>query len=154
DFSVQIPENISPATVQKLPFTCRKYLEIEYEMFGCKLRPLDQETHPDSLKVTAEQIHNLTIKAGIREASSPPPSVTDSFSSVTEKKCILRNSVAHEKCILMSEREITLERPEELEIGQIYTLVVTSDNFAFSACLQKEVKADAKGENTTPHKEE
>src|SRR5262245_43023827 len=89
DFSVQIPENISPATVQKLPFTCRKYLEIEYEMFGCKLRPLDQETHPDSLKVTAEQIHNLTIKAGIREASSPPPSVTDSFSSVTEKKCIL-----------------------------------------------------------------
>lgn len=116
--SVSIPDNISPGSAQKLPFTCRRFLA--------------QETHPDSLKVTAEQILNLTIKAGIFEESPRKgAAIMDSRGQVTREKHILR-----------SDREIELERPEELEAGQTYSLVVTSDDFSLSARLLKEDRED------------
>ena len=131
--SVHIPDNISTFAVKKLPFTCRRYHETECELKGRKFKPLAQETHPDSLKVTIEQIRNLTIKAGIFEESPHKgPAIMDRFGKMTREKYILR-----------SDREIKLEVPEELEIGQTYTLVFTSNDFSFSARLLK--KENAKG---------
>jgi hypothetical protein len=117
--SVHIPDNISPSTIQKIPFTCRKYDA--------------QETHPDSLKVMVEQIHNLTIKAGIFEESSDNKGpLVDSFGRITREKHMLR-----------SDREIKFKIPEELEIGQTYSLVVTSSHdLSLSAQLLKEKRAD------------
>lgn len=130
DISVHIPDNISVATVKKLPFTCRRYHETECELNGRKFKPLAQETHPDSLKVTIEQIRNLTIKAGIFEESPHTgPAIMDSFGKITREKRVLR-----------SDREIKLEVPEELEIGQTYCLVVSSNNLSLSARLLTEKK--------------
>lgn len=84
---VCIPDNISPSTVQKLSFTCQRYREGECH-----------KTYPDSLRVTIEQIRNLTIKKGIFE----------------------------EPRVFRSAGEIKLEVPKELEIGQTYCLVATS----------------------------
>jgi len=44
-------------------------------------------------------------------------------------------------------REIKLEIPNELEIGQTYTLVVKSVEFSLSACLVKEEKSKVEGSN-------
>ncbi len=114
--SVDIPDNISTTTVRKLPFTCRRYQETELELNGRKFKPIAQETHPESLKVTVEQIQNLTIKVGIFEESpNQGPAVMDSSGKITREKHILR-----------SDTKVNLEVPKELEIGQTYTLVITS----------------------------
>lgn len=132
DISVHIPDNISASKVKKLSFTCRRYHELDWEINGCKFKPLAQETHPDLLKVKIEQIRNLTIKAGIFEESShTDPAIIDSSGKITQEKRVLR-----------SDREIKLEVSEELEIGQKYSLVVTSHDFSLSARLIKEGKAE------------
>lgn len=136
DTLVHIQENSSPSIVKKLRFTRRRYHETECELNGRKFRPLAQETYPDSLAVTVEQIHNLTIKVGIFEESPHKgPAIMDSFGWITLEKHALR-----------SDKEIKLEVPEALEIGQTYTLIVTSNNFSFSARLLKEEKAKDKDE--------
>ncbi|MFZ0565706.1 MAG: hypothetical protein WAM28_05940 [Chlamydiales bacterium] len=124
DISVHIPDNISPSTVQKLPFTYRRYRDRR------EFKVLSQETHPSRLSVTIEQIHNLTLKAGIF-TESPHRGLAIMGSS---------GAASHQKRILRSDREIRLELPEELEIGETYTLVVTSNDYSLSARLQKEEK--------------
>src|ERR1700722_3150091 len=130
DISVHIPSDIAPTTVQQFPFTCRKYQESEVEISGRKFKPLLQETHPDSLRVTTEQIHNLRIKAGIFE-ESPRKGLTmmDRSGQITTEKRLLR-----------SDREVKLKMPEELEIGQTYRLVITSNDLSLEARLVKEEK--------------
>jgi hypothetical protein len=131
DISVPIPDNISPPTVQKFPFTCRRYHEAEWELNGRRFKPLAQETHPDLLNVSVEQIRNLTVKAGIfKESPHQGPAIMDSSGKIMREKRALR-----------SDREIKLEVPEELEIGQTYTLVITSHGAALiEARLIKEEK--------------
>lgn len=143
DISVHIPENISPSTIKKLPFTCRRYQETEMEIRGRKFKPLAQETHPNSLKVTVEQMRHLTIKAGIFEESPHKgPATMDHSGRIT-----------YEKRLLRSDREIKLEGSEALEIGQTYSLVVTSNDFSFSARLLKEEKAKGKEEKKVNQEE-
>ena len=87
EISVHIPENFTTTTVRKLPFTCRKYHEKECEISGRKFKPLAQETHPELLKVTIEQIGNLTIQAGIFEQSPHKGNaIMDSLGKITMKK--------------------------------------------------------------------
>lgn len=113
DISVHLPENINPVAPQKLPFTCRKPWK---------------ETHPDSLCVTTEQIRNLALKAGVFEKGRPiSPMVMDSSGRITQQETLRR-----------SDRAIGLEIPEELELGQTYSLVVSSDDLSLSARLVKE----------------
>lgn len=118
--SVEIPKDIAPSTLQKLPFTCQRDLV---------------QTHPSSLKVTIEQIHNLIIKVGIFEASrrKEGPSIIDHSGRITQSGCLHR-----------SERTVKFEIPEELEVGKTYCLVVTSNDFSFSAHLLKEEIEDEK----------
>jgi hypothetical protein len=133
EISVHIPDNISLSTVKKLPFTCRRYHETECELNGRKFKPLTQKTYPDSLNVTVEQIHNLTIKAGIFEKSPHKgPAIMDSSSG----------KITREERVLRSDREIKLEVPKELEMGQTYSLVVTSSDLSLSARLLKEERAN------------
>jgi hypothetical protein len=144
DISVHIPDNISPSSVKKLPFTCRRYQEMEWEANGRKFKPLDKETHPSSLKVTMEQIHNLTIKAGFFEESPHKgPAIMDSFGQINREKHAIR-----------SDREIKLEVPEELEMGQTYSLVVTSSDLSLSARLFKERANNTMKDERNPRKDE
>jgi hypothetical protein len=112
--SVRIPENISPNTVRRIPFTCQKIS--------------GQETHPDFLQVTIERIRNLTISARISEEIPRGPSIVESSGRIRREK--------HSNGEW--DRAIPLEVPEELEIGQTYSLVVTSDDLSLSARLLKE----------------
>src|SRR3990167_5565016 len=113
NISVHLPENINPVAPQKFSFTCHK---------SCK------ETHPDSLCVTTEQVRNLTLKALVFEKGRPiGPMVMDSSGRITQQTTLRR-----------SDRAIGLEIPEELELGQTYNLVVSSDDLSLSACLVKE----------------
>lgn len=117
DISIHLPENINPVTPQKFSFTCRKSLK---------------ETHPDSLRVTIEQIHNLTIKAGFFEKGrSIGPMVMDFSGKITQQQPLRR-----------SDREVRLDIPDNLELGQIYSLVVSSNDLSLSARLVKEEIAD------------
>lgn len=113
EISVDLPENINPVAPQKFSFTLRKSWK---------------ETHPDSLCVTTEQIRNLALKAGVFEKGSPiGPMVMDSSGRITQQQTLQR-----------SDRAIGLEIPEELELGQTYSLVVSSDDLSLSARLVKE----------------
>ena len=113
EISVHLPENINPEAAQKLSFTCCKYAK---------------ETHPESLRVTIEQIRNLTIRAGFFEKGgfTGPRVMNSSTGRITQQQTIRR-----------SDREIRLEIPKELEIGQIYTLIITSEDLSLSASLLK-----------------
>lgn len=123
EISVNIPDNISVSTIKRLPFTCRK--------------PFAKETHPDSLIITIEKIRSLTVKAGIFEESPiKGPAIMDSLGKTTREKRILR-----------SDREIKLEVPEVMESGQTYSLIVTSNDFSFSARLLKEEKTKSTSKN-------
>jgi hypothetical protein len=127
EISVHIPDGIAPAATQKLSFTCRRYQDTEWEVGGHKFKPLAKETHPNLLQVTVEQIRNLTIKAGIFEESPyKGPAIMDSSGKITREKRVLR-----------SDNDVKLEIPEELEIGQTYTLVVTSNDSLFQLALLK-----------------
>ena len=135
EISVHIPDEISPSKVQRLPFTLRKYGEKEWELNDHKFKPLLKETHPESLQVTVEQIHNLTIKAGIFEKSPyQGNAIMDSSGKITRETRILR-----------TDSDVKLEIPKELEIGQTYCLLVTSnDLFPIKARLVKENKSSTK----------
>lgn len=128
EISVHIPDHISPEKVQKLPFTCRRYHDKESNLNGRKFKLLDKETHPQLLKITAQQVRNLTIKAGIFEKSprQGPPTM-DSSGRITREEYVLR-----------SDREIKLQVPSDLEIGKTYCLEITSKDFSFEARLVKE----------------
>lgn len=112
--SVHIPNNLPADAAKQLPFTCQRDFK---------------ETYPESLCVTIEQIEHLTIKAGFFEESpNKGPKIMDFSGKVTQEKSVLR-----------SESEVTLEKPEKLEIGQTYRLVMTSNkNLSLTALLVKE----------------
>lgn len=132
--SVHIPDNLPPNTAQRFSFTCRRYHENECEIGEHKFKPLAKETHPESLRVTVEQIRNLTIKAGFFEESPHKGlAIMDRSGKITREKRVLR-----------SDSEVNLKIPEELEIGEIYTLVVMSNNLSLSARLVKEEKTSTK----------
>lgn len=117
DISIHLPENINPVEPQKFSFTCRKSFK---------------ETHPDSLCVTIEQVHNLTVKAGFFEKGrSIGPKVMDSSGRISQQQTILR-----------SDSVVRLDIPDELELGQTYCLVVSSDDLSLSARLVKGDIAD------------
>jgi len=140
DISVHLPENINPMVPQQIPFTCRKYHETTMELAGRQVKPLKQETHPDSLSVTVEQIYNLTVKAGIFEQGRPiGPKVMDFTGKITQQQSVLR-----------SDRAVRLEIPAILELGHAYNLVVSSNHdLSLSARL---VKVEEAGPSTqVPH---
>lgn len=115
--SVHFSGSISPAHVQKFEFTFLR-------------RPYSQETHPRSILVTAEQIRNLTLKAGFFEKGDPiGPKVMDlSTGKVTQQETARRK-----------DREVPLVVPEELDEGAHYLLQITADeNLSLSACLVQE----------------
>lgn len=131
EISVSIPNNISPTIVQKLPFICRKYPEGTGELADRKLISQAKVTRTNSLNVTSEQIRTLKIVVGTLEQSSPEgPLIMHSTGKGTQEKHVRRK-----------DSEVELEVPAELEIGQTYRIVMTSNNFLFSACLSKEEKA-------------
>jgi hypothetical protein len=101
--SIDLPESINLSSPQKFPFTCRKPAV---------------ETHPDSLLVTLDQIHNLTIKAHIFEN--------------------LRFSKNKRQTDQKYDSDVELEIPDQLEAGQTYVLVVSSGHLSLSARLVKE----------------
>lgn len=119
--SVHLPENIYPIAPQKFSFTCRKLMKPFLLQW--------KETHPDSLCVTTEQVRNLALKAGMFEKGRPTgPMVLDSSGRITQQETLLRSDIS-----------IDLEVPEELELGQTYNLVVSSDYlFSLSARLEKQ----------------
>ncbi len=120
--SVHLPENINPAGAQKFPFTCLRY----HEMGVAK------KTSPESLRVTIEQIHNFTVRVGLFEMGRPiGPKIMDSSTGEITKQQTVRRS----------DRDVRLEIPEAFEIGQTYSLVVSSDDLSLSARLIKEEKA-------------
>lgn len=130
DISVHIPDNISPTTIQKFPYTVRRYSEQEMEIDGRKFKPLKSETTPEFLNVTVDQIRNLKLKIGIFEQSpNKGPMIMDNKGRITQEKRVLR-----------SDRKIQLELPTMIEVGQEYSLVVASKDFSFSAALVKAVK--------------
>lgn len=134
DISVHLPENISPVAAQKFPFTCRRYHETEVELGGRRFKPLLKETHPNSLCVTVEQIRHLTVRAGFFEKGRPiGPVILDPTGRITQQETVRR-----------TDRDIRLEIPEELEIGQTYSLVVTSNDLSLSARLLKAQRAEGK----------
>lgn len=120
--SVHLPENINPVAPQKFSFTCRKSWK---------------ETHPDSLCVTTEQVRNLALKAGVFEKGRPiGPKVMDSSGRITQQETLRR-----------SDTPIELEVPEELELGQTYNLVVSSEDLSLSARLVKTTVASPSAED-------
>lgn len=137
DISVHLPQNINPVAPQKFSFTCRKYHDTEMELSGRRFKPLAKETHPDSLCVTTEQVRNLTVKAGFFERGRPiGPKVMDSSGRITQQETVRR-----------SDRNVRLEIPEELELGQTYNLVVSSEDLSLSARLVKATVASPSAED-------
>jgi|GEM_PF-1551610 len=136
DISVHLPEDINTFALQRIAFTCRKYHDSTIELFGRQSRLLAKETHPKSLSVTVEQVRNLTVRAGFFEQGRPiGPKVMDSSGRITQQSTVLRN-----------DRNVSLEIPEELELGQTYNLVVSSENILLSARLEKETVASPSAE--------
>lgn len=133
EISVLLPDNINPTGAQKFSFTCRKYLGKEDGDF-----PIAKETHPDSLCVTIEQVHNLTVRAGYFEKGRPiGPKIMDTRTGkITQQHTVRRTDM-----------NARLEIPEELEIGQKYSLVVSSNGHSLSARLIKEEKTARPTEN-------
>lgn len=122
EISVNLPDNINPIVPQKISFSCRKYIGGWY-----------QDTHPDSLCLTIDQVHNLTVKAGFFTKGQPfGPMLKD---PVTGR-------FAQQETVRRTDREVVLAMPENLEMGQTYRLVVSSDvNLSLSARLVKVEKA-------------
>ena len=140
DISVHLPENINSVALQKLPFTCRRYHETERELSGRRFKPLAEETNHDSLYVTTEQVHNLTVRVGFFEKGTPiGPMVMDPSGKITQQQTVRR-----------SDRDVRLQIPEEWEPGQTYNLVVSSDaNLSLSARLVKKENVSSSTEDGT-----
>ncbi len=118
DISVDLPKNINPARLQQFPFICRRYHETGMELSGRSVKSLPSVTYPKSLCITIEQVHNLTVRAGFFERGQPiGPQVMDSSGIITQQETVLR-----------SDRDVSLEIPEELVLGQRYNLIVSSDD--------------------------
>ncbi|MBJ7450212.1 MAG: hypothetical protein JHC93_07645, partial [Parachlamydiales bacterium] len=127
EISVHLPDNINSSTPQKFPFTCRKYHQTEVEINGRRFKPLLKETTPDLLSVTIDQIRNLKVRAGIFERGRPiGPKIMDSSGKISQQQTVRR-----------SDRDINLEVPKDMEIGQTYSLVVSSIGTSLSACFVK-----------------
>lgn len=99
---------------QKMQFTCVKN---------------GIQTHPSALKLSIDQIKNLTIRIGIFEKGAPiGPRVMD---AVTGK-------VSQQQLLIRSDEVIPLVLPERLESYEKYRLTVSSDDFKFTARMEKE----------------
>lgn len=117
---VNIPDDICAPTLKKIRFTCQKPHE------GNK------KTHPDLLKVTTEQINNLTIKVAGLIAVTHLNSLNINDNSEKEPP---------EKSANPFDLEIPFELPTHFEIGKKYNLLVNSKNCSVSARLVKESEA-------------
>lgn len=125
EVSVNVPDRIDPDVMQRLNFTCCDRLP-NGMIFDAK--------QVDSLKMTVEQIKNLKVVAGLLEESpSRGPMVMDSSGRVTSEKRYLRNN-----------REVHLEQPQEIELGQSYRIVFNSTEQGMSAKLVKESQPEKK----------
>lgn len=110
-FSVEIP-NRSCFRAKRLPFIYQKE---------------EERREAQSLRVTAEQIHHLTIKA---------------IEQSPDRKSFLKPSkTPYERSITPSGKNIRLVIPEKLEVGQTYNLQITPENASFSAHLLRVRKA-------------
>lgn len=142
---INLPEMLSPpsTTFQKFPFSCREYVRTDVESDGTKVIYLSEPRQHDLLKVTVEQIRDLTLTATIfEESSSKRSAIMDSSGGIIPEKSVIR-----------SEKEVKLEVPELVESGQIYSLRVTTDDTSISASLQKN-EARIKGVLPSTKKEE
>lgn len=110
ELTVKIPENISPATPQQFPFTCRKW-----DRDHC-----ESEIFLATFTTTIEKIRGLKIKAAVDELSP------------------YSDSRATQKIIFRSERAVPLQLPDILEAGRTYHLLVTSNNLSLAAALVKD----------------
>ncbi|MCB1112675.1 MAG: hypothetical protein H7A37_05685 [Chlamydiales bacterium] len=126
--SIHLPQDINPSTAEKYSFTCYRYHDQTEDR---NVKPLLKETNPQQLKVTIEQIRNLVIQAGFFEKGRPiGPKIMNSVTG----------EITQQQTVLKSDRKVELELPEELEIDQTYTLVVTSRELSLSARLIKNEK--------------
>jgi hypothetical protein len=94
--------------------------------------------------VTTEQVRNLALTAGVFEKGRAiGPVVMSPSGKITRQETLVR-----------SNRSIGLEIPEELELGQTYTLLVSSDNLSLSARLVKQEIATPPREEEKPYEAE
>lgn len=115
--SVHLPSDINPQNPRKFSFTCRK-------------PDRAQETHPQQLSVSIDQVHHLTVRAGMFKKGRPigPIILDQETGQVTQQQTVRR-----------SNRDVQLEIPKELEPGQIYSLLIASSkDLHLSARLVKE----------------
>lgn len=127
-----IPKLLRGDKTVRLPYKCRTY------RFGF----LDSESTQDAILLTKEQINNLIIKAGILKKGEPIGPITIQPQG---KTVVLQTTVR-------SDEVIPLETSENLEIGQTYCLLVTSNKLELSARLVKEEKPTttfSAGKNTS-----
>lgn len=76
-----------------------------------------KETYPDSLRVTINQLNNLAIKAGFFEKGRPTgPKIMDSSGRAAQQQTLGRTDC-----------KVRLDILDALELGQAYSLVVSSD---------------------------
>lgn len=128
EVSVRIPETAS--LDKKIPFTCRKLQGI-----------FPQETHPDVLQLTVEQVQQLTLKAGVFEESSRRgPATMDRSGKITYQTSLIR-----------SDRDIKLKIPEKLEVTQKYCLLITSEDLSLKAkIIEEQTSSVSPLTDTTP----
>lgn len=106
--TVHIPRNLPPFVIQECLFSCR---EIEMPQKRPSFKSIvREETGTDSLQVTSEQIKKLIIKAHFFKEAS----------------------------VGLVDREVQLNMPEKLEVGQTYRLVLVSKDLSLEASFLKE----------------
>lgn len=126
EISVHLPEEMSPGKVRSLPFTLLRYREGTERTLsdGRIVRELQSETHPDSLRVTSDQIANLTLQL-------------DVLGSSTGKKRSVDQS--EDQDVTLTSRSVNLEMPGELEMGKKYSIVISARELSLSARFVKVV---------------
>ncbi len=120
--SVSIPEHTNSGDEpKKLKFSC-----IRGGVSTC----------PDSLRLSIDQIKNLAIRVGTFEKGRPiGPKIMDTRTGeVSQQQTLIRDDVI-----------ISLKLPESLEPYQRYRFIVSSEDFVFSARMEKEGASAASG---------
>ncbi len=131
EISVHLSEDIKVGEVKDdILFTVRKYSAGTERSLpdGRVVRDLLSETTPSALLLSLDQIRNLKLEAGLFERQTGEKRSRDAFETdQTTSRDVFR-----------SNQEVKLEMPVELEMGQTYSIEMTSSKeLALSARLVK-----------------
>lgn len=121
--SVILPDRIDPALTNRISFTCRR--PIGESSFA-------NETHPNALSLTIEQVRHLKLNAAFLEKSP-----VSNWTMMDQQGRITR-----EERILRTDQKVGLTIPDNLEAGKTYLLEVTSKDLSLSARLVEEQPED------------